>query len=117
MAALSDGVRFRSFWTVTILCAVALLGSALDAQQPAPAADKAAEKAPDKTAEALPPLPPDAHVDQTMQLGGRTLKYTATVGTIPVYAADGSKKTGEVVFTSFVTDLIGADRPVTFAVN
>jgi carboxypeptidase C (cathepsin A) len=32
-----------------------------------------------------------------------------------VYAADGSKKTGEVVYTSYVMD--GADRPVTFAFN
>ena len=92
---------------------------ALVAQQPStpqqsstPAASTAT---PERSPEALPPLPPDAHVDQTMQLGGRTLKYTATVGTIPVYAADGSKKTGEVVFTSYVMD--GADRPVTFAFN
>jgi carboxypeptidase C (cathepsin A) len=94
-----------------------LLALALVAQQPAtapatpPAQTPAAEKSPD----ALPPLPPDAHVDQTIQLGGKTLKYTATVGTIPVYAADGSKKTGDVVFTAFVMD--GADRPVTFAFN
>jgi carboxypeptidase C (cathepsin A) len=93
-----------------------LVSPALVAQQQsaAPAgatAEKPAERAPD----ALPALPPDAHVDQTMQLGGRTLKYTATVGTIPVYSADGSKKTGEVVFTSYVIE--GADRPVTFAFN
>jgi carboxypeptidase C (cathepsin A) len=100
-----------------------VLVPALGAQQ-AVAPDKGNEKAPDKvdkgdradkSADALPPLPPDAHVDQSMQLGGRTLKYTATVGTIPVYSADGSKRTGEVVFTSFVMD--GADRPVTFALN
>src|SRR5579859_3899541 len=90
-----------------------ILALALIAQQPA--APPAPAAAPEKAPEALPPLPPDAHVDQTMQLGGRTLKYTATVGTIPVYSADGGKKTGEVVFTSFVMD--GADRPVTFAFN
>jgi len=49
-----------------------------------------------------------------MQLGGRALKYTATVGTIPVYGAD-NKKTAEVVFTSYTIE--GADRPVTFAFN
>jgi carboxypeptidase C (cathepsin A) len=85
---------------------------ALIAQQPS--TPPAPASAPEKSAEA-PPLPPDAHVDQTMQLGGRSLKYTATVGTIPVYSADGSKKTGEVVFTSYVME--GADRPVTFAFN
>jgi carboxypeptidase C (cathepsin A) len=86
---------------------------ALVAQQPStpPAPAVAQEKSPD----ALPPLPSDAHVEQTMQLGGRTLKYTATIGTIPVYAADGSKKTGEVVCTSYVME--GAERPVTFAFN
>lgn len=100
------------------LLGLALLSPSLGAQQaasPAPAAAKPAEKPPEKPADALPPLPSDAHVDQTMQLAGKTLKYTATVGTIPVYAADGSKKTGDVVFTSFVME--GPDRPVTFALN
>ena len=90
------------------LCVLALI-----AQQPS--TPPAAAAAQEKPAEALPPLPSDAHVDQTMQLGGRTLKYTATVGTIPVYSADGNKRTGEVVFTSYVME--GADRPVTFAFN
>jgi len=53
-------------------------------------------------------------VDQSIQLDGRTLKYTATVGTIPVYDAQG-KKTAEVVFTAYTVG--GADRPVTFAFN
>jgi carboxypeptidase C (cathepsin A) len=104
------------------MCAVsfglALLSPGLGAQQPPTppaAAEKAPEKAADKTADALPPLPPDAHVEQTLQLSGKTLKYTVTVGTIPVYAADGSKKTGEIVVTSYVMD--GADRPITFALN
>jgi carboxypeptidase C (cathepsin A) len=76
---------------------------------PAPAAPKAPA-----AAETLPPLPPDAHVAQTIQLGGRALSYTATVGTLPTYGAD-DKKTGEVVFTAYTMD--GADRPVTFALN
>src|SRR5262245_19828178 len=101
-----------------LACAVALtlLTPSLIAQQPAaPAADKTADKATEKAPDARPPLPPDARVDQTMQLDGKTLKYTATVGIIPVYSADGAKKTGEVVYTSYVMD--GADRPVTFAFN
>jgi carboxypeptidase C (cathepsin A) len=85
-----------------------------EARPPAPPATKAADKAAEKPEETLAALPADAHVDQTMQLNGRTVKYTATVGTIPVYAAD-RKKTGEVVFTSFV--MAGSDRPVTFAFN
>ncbi len=62
----------------------------------------------------MPPLPTDAHADQTMQLDGKTLKYTATIGTIPVYGKDG-KKSADVVFTSYTMD--GKDRPVTFAFN
>src|SRR5581483_10053397 len=84
------------------------------AQPPAATTQKTADKASEKPEETLAPLPADAHVDQTIQLNRRTLKYTATVGTIPVFAPDG-KKTGEVVFTSFV--MAGADRPVTFAFN
>ena len=50
---------------------------------------------------------------------GNVLKYTATVGTLPVKGADG-KATGEVVFTSYIVDGAGGngcDRPVTFAFN
>jgi carboxypeptidase C (cathepsin A) len=96
---------------------ILLLAPVLGARQqaPAPPPSGAVEKATDKTADALPPLPPDARVAQTMQLAGKTLKYTAAVGTMPVYSADGSKKTGEVVYTSYVID--GPDRPVTFALN
>jgi carboxypeptidase C (cathepsin A) len=90
--------------------AVAFASAALVAQAPA---EKPADKPAEKTAE-LPPLPPDAHVAQSIQLGGKALNYTATVGTIPVYGAD-HKKTGEVVFTSYTMD--GANRAVTFALN
>lgn len=48
-----------------------------------------------------------------MQLDGKTLHYTVTVGTLPVF--DQGKKTGEVVYTSYVVE--GPDRPVTFAFN
>jgi len=85
------------------------LSSHMAAQQPpAAAAPAAAATAP---AEALPP---PAHVEQTMQLGGKALKYTATVEAMPVYGAD-NKKIGEVVCTSYTID--GPDRPVTFALN
>ena len=97
------------WWTALLLATVTI--SAPQAQ------DKPADKPVDKTAEKaadLPPLPPDAHVAQTMQLGGRPLNYTATVGTLPVYDAD-NKRTGEVVFTAYTMD--GANRPVTFALN
>jgi carboxypeptidase C (cathepsin A) len=85
-------------------------------QPPAKAAASTADaaKPADKSPDTRPPLPADAHVDQTMQLNGRALKYTATVGTIPVYDNDG-KKSADVVFTSYTME--GKDRPVTFAFN
>ncbi len=60
------------------------------------------------------PLPADAHVEQTTVVDGKTLKYTATVGTLPVKNAEG-KTVGEVVFTSYIVE--GPNRPVTFAFN
>jgi len=73
--------------------------------------------------EPLPPLPADASIEQTAAVGGKTLRYTATVGVIPVYnSTDSGKlptKTGEVVFTSYILNGVSdkANRPVTFAIN
>ena len=91
--------------------------SGVFAQAPAPSPGQGSQPAspkPAAAADTLPPLPPDAHVDQTIQLNGKTLKYTATVGTIPVYGADG-KKSADVVYTAYTME--GRDRPVTFAFN
>jgi len=82
---------------------------------PKPDAPKPADK-PD--AAKLPPLPADAHVEQTIQLNGKTLHYTATVGTITLHDNEG-KPTGDVVYTAFTVEPEkGAPaRPVTFAFN
>lgn len=60
------------------------------------------------------PLPADAHVAQMVTVNGTPLKYTATVGTLPVKNAE-DKSVGEVVFTSYVVD--APNRAVTFAFN
>ena len=62
----------------------------------------------------LPPLPDDAHVRQSTTVNGKTLKYTATVGSLPVRDEKGNV-TGEVVFTAYT--IPGKNRPVTFALN
>lgn len=49
-----------------------------------------------------------------MQYEGRTLRYTATVGKLPVRDKAG-KTIGEVVYTAYT--MPGKDRPVTFAFN
>ena len=62
----------------------------------------------------LPPFPADAHVTQSTTVDGKTLKYTVTVGSLPVRDEKGDI-TGEVVFTAYT--MAGKDRPVTFALN
>ncbi|HLJ75765.1 MAG TPA: hypothetical protein VKT75_00050 [Acidobacteriaceae bacterium] len=86
--------------------------------QTAPAAG-AAEKPPAPTsqkedANKLPPLPPDAHTEQSITIDGKKLNYTVTVGTLPVRDGDG-KTAGELVYTAYT--VAGANRPVTFALN
>lgn len=83
---------------------------AAPAGSPAAAAEAKEKAAGDKE----PPLPADAHVTQSMQLGGRTLTYTVTVGTLPVRDTTG-KQTADVVYTAYTMD--GPDRAVTFALN
>ena len=68
----------------------------------------------DKPDTALPPLPADAHTQQSIQIDGKTLHYTVTVGTLPVRDKDG-KTSGELVYTAYTAE--GENRPVTFAVN
>ncbi|WMJ68670.1 S10 family peptidase [Stenotrophomonas sp. 24(2023)] len=74
-----------------------------------PHPDKAAADATD-----APALPADASVKQSIRLAGRTLDYTATVGTLPVRDAQG-KTIADVVFTAYT--MPGKNRPVTFALN
>src|SRR5215472_11254837 len=85
------------------------------AQEPKPVvAPPPPSNQPPKSEEKAPPLPGDAHVSQTIELDGKPLAYTATVGTLPVYDGTG-KKSGEVVYTAYTVE--GANRPVTFALN
>jgi carboxypeptidase C (cathepsin A) len=108
-------IRFH----LTLACVFCCIGngplilSAQDDHKPAPAADKnAPEKPADKVA--LPPLPADAHASQEIKLDGKSLKYTVTVGALPVRDKDG-KVAGQVVTTAYTIE--GENRPVTFALN
>ncbi|MGA2118308.1 MAG: peptidase S10 [Bryobacteraceae bacterium] len=89
--------------------------SVAGAQETKPVSADVKDAAKDKVKEAdqEAPLPADAHVAQSIQLDGKPLHYTATVGALPVN--DKGKKIGEVVFTAYTVE--GEDRPVTFALN
>ena len=99
----------RKTLQATLLAASLLVGLAA----PAFAADKPAAEASHGDYH-LPPFPADAHVQQTAQIDGRTLKYTVTVGSLPVRDEKGTT-VAEVVYTAYTID--GRDRPVTFALN
>jgi carboxypeptidase C (cathepsin A) len=104
-------LRKLSGASVLAAFAIAFISSGAGAQETKPTPAPAPAEA--KTADKEPPLPPDAHVAQSIQLDGKPLRYTVTVGTLPVN--DNGKKIGEVVFTAYTTE--GQDRPVTFALN
>lgn len=104
----------RKFLPSVLLAAFVLAGSSL---APAFAADThkpATTEAGGSDSFQLPPLPADAHATQSTTVDGRTLKYTVTVGALPVRDGKG-KTTAEVVFTAYT--MPGKDRPVTFALN
>lgn len=97
-----------------ILCSLGPPARAWSQADKPPAADKpAADKASADKA-SLPPLPPEAHVQQQMQLDGKTLRYTVTIGALPVRDKD-AKEAGDVVVTAYTVE--GENRPVTFAFN
>ena len=58
----------------------------------------------------LPPFPADASVKQVTHVAGKTLNYTATVGSLPVRDEKG-KKIAEVVFTAYVAGRPAGPRP------
>ncbi len=110
-------LHFRPQFALALVLSTAWLSSPLATQ--AAEADKGeatkADAAPTKDDEfKLPPFPADRTVAQTMQIGGRALKYDATVGSLPVTDEKG-KVIANVMFTAYTQP--GAGRPVTFALN
>jgi carboxypeptidase C (cathepsin A) len=71
----------------------------------------------DKALGDFAPFPGDKSVKQTTTLGGKSLAYTATVGSLPVRDEKG-KMIAQVVFTAYTLDgPRNPNRPVTFAFN
>jgi carboxypeptidase C (cathepsin A) len=96
--------------------AIAAPGVAADAPK-ADAKSADAKSADAKTPEGPARFPADASVKQTTRVGGKTLSYTATAGSLPVRDETG-KVIAEVAFTAFTLDgPRDAARPVTFAFN
>jgi carboxypeptidase C (cathepsin A) len=96
--------------SIALLAVAPTLAFAKDPEPP-PAKEDAPAKDDDIK---LPPFPADRTVRQSMQLGGRTLNYDATVGSLPVLDEKG-KTIASVMFIAYT--MPGANRPVTFALN
>jgi carboxypeptidase C (cathepsin A) len=61
-------------------------------------------------------LPADSTTDQTVDLGGRTLRFKATAGSIPLNNADDGSLLAEVAYVAYMMPG-DAHRPVTFVFN
>ncbi len=95
-----------------------------------PPADASSASVPAKPGDPIKnPLPADKSVPQTITVNGKTLHYTATVGTIALKNNE-EKTTGVVMYTAYTLDdgkpegkpdakaeNKGPHRPVTFALN
>ena len=100
---------------------VAVLAGALpgspSAQDSGPARGSPAQAA---SGAAGPALPSPSVTRHLIELPGRSLRYTATAGALPVRDLSG-RLLAEIAYVSYVLDrdgaAIAAERPVTFAVN
>jgi carboxypeptidase C (cathepsin A) len=91
-----------------------LLSLGFFASVPASAADTPANVPSSDPQSPLSRLPPEAGVNQSIAFQGRTLKYRASAGAIPVYDEAGSL-IADVAYTSFILDgQPTSRRPVTF---
>ncbi|PDT15596.1 carboxypeptidase [Rhizobium sp. J15] len=61
-------------------------------------------------------LPADSVTEHALTIGGRTIAYTATAGTLDLFGQDGAQ-TGAIFYTAYVAKDGGRDRPLTFAFN
>ncbi len=100
----------------TLVLAVATALGTAHAQDHKPEAD---EKGGDKAAEKTVPIPPEtaAVTKHDLQVGGRTVHYTATAGNLLI-ADDKEKPNASIFYAAYTED--GADahsRPVTFFYN
>src|ERR1700744_1368023 len=100
----------KNFLPAMMLACGLLAAPTIFAKDPEPAKAGDAAKGDDKADKAdkahkddeinLPPFPGDKTVRQSVTLGGRELKYDATVGSLPVLDEKG-KTIGSVMFTAY----------------
>ena len=127
------GMTLRPF--VAALLLLSLPAIAQSGDKPAPPPAEAAAAAPKPGEPMKNPLPADKSAPQTITVNGKTIHYTATVGTITLKGKE-DKPTGVVMYTAYTVDEVKdgkeakdtkdakgeaksnpTHRPVTFALN
>src|SRR5882762_7386650 len=92
------------------------------AQQPSPSpqanASPTASPAPQRTPEQPRPEEPPVVTKHEIRVGGKTLRYTATVGMMPIKNREGETE-ARIFFMAYTLDDVGnrARRPLTFSFN
>src|SRR5271154_2009314 len=110
------GMTLRRFALVLMLSSFPAFAQSSDKPATPPAEGAAAWKPGEPMKN---PLPADKSAPQTITVNGKTIHYTATVGTITLKGKE-DKPTGVVMYTAYTVDDAnkgGAHRPVTFALN
>src|SRR6185312_9236883 len=94
-----------------LACAVALAFAPSSLAQPAHRSENVKEQSGEAKR-----LPADVTTDQSVELSGRTLRFKATAGTIPINNGEG-KLQAEVAYIAYVEAGSDAIRPLTFVFN
>jgi carboxypeptidase C (cathepsin A) len=108
--------RLLVAWLAGILAiaAPALSGASAFAQPGPRGAQKNATESKDQPADAKR-LPADVTTDQSVELAGRTLRFKATAGSLPINNGEG-KLQAEIAYIAYLQPEAAA-RPVTFVLN
>ncbi len=86
--------------------------------RPSPATETTQQPAGrERAQEAVRKLPADASTHHALALPGRTLRFTATAGSIPLFDGEGGKLEAEIAYIACVAGEPSANRPVTFVFN
>ncbi len=115
MLSISRYWRQRHRLVAVCLLTWCLVSAALSAAQNAFASGKALSGSPPTEVAPNSPLalPPDSQLEQFTSIGGKTVRYVARVGSLPVRDENDSP-VAELVYTAYTLPERRADRPVTF---
>jgi len=116
-------MRLVRLLAVIVMLGMFVAGSAtLSAQQKespdtAKAGDKAAKPASDAEKERAPKDEPPVVTHHEIQVGGKTLRYTATTGYMPIRNEESGEVEANIFFVAYTLDGAAPKRPLMFSFN